>query len=447
MQHYCIQNFIAKLLVEHGLLEISYSMNSAESVVASRNATWFCCPKAISISSDIRIQTYHSIYDVPRKEWCTVVPENHILLQYDFLAGIENAHRAELGFRYLVIFEHNRPIMTVCCQIVTFNTEKIRPFTQNAAASTFWEKTKNFVSYQFAELASSVDVRMLVCGNVFLSGQLGICYGEGVEEAKAFSLLNDALEKVRQDEKAAGKRIWATLAKDFPPHAALPAKEYGYHPFSVEPIMTMNLPKEWKNFDDYLSALASKYRQRVKSTYKKSQVLTYKELSLEEVEQNTPLMRELFLSVVGKAGFNLQESADDYLVHLKRSMGDKYYIRGYYLEDKMLAFMSILKTGEHEIEAHFLGYSDEDNHEYKIYQRILYDIIQYGIENQMRDISFGRTAMEIKTTVGAVPNEMNLYLQLSFPVVNRLAGPVMKNLKQPVWQPRHPFKGQEEQND
>ena len=75
---------------------------------------------------------------------------------------------------------------------------------------------------------------------------------------------------------------------------------------------------------------------------------------------------------------------------------------------------------------------------------MLYDMIQIGIDEKFTRISFGRTAMEIKTTVGAIPNPTNLYLKITNPLLNLFGGPVIRNIKQETFVPRHPFKGQED---
>ena len=74
---------------------------------------------------------------------------------------------------------------------------------------------------------------------------------------------------------------------------------------------------------------------------------------------------------------------------------------------------------------------------------MLYDMIHFTIDGKVKMLNFGRTALEIKTTVGGVPNEANLYLKICNPIFNRLATPVMQSIKTEPFVQRHPFKGAE----
>ena len=46
-----------------------------------------------------------------------------------------------------------------------------------------------------------------------------------------------------------------------------------------------------------------------------------------------------------------------------------------------------------------------------MYLNMLFDMAFYGIENQFKKVVFARTAMEIKSSIGAKPYKMNIYLK------------------------------------
>ena len=64
---------------------------------------------------------------------------------------------------------------------------------------------------------------------------------------------------------------------------------------------------------------------------------------------------------------------------------------------------------QNNLDAHFVGINYEYNREYAVYQRMLYDYIQIAIENRLQQINFGRTASEIKSSVGAEPQNLTIY--------------------------------------
>jgi hypothetical protein len=65
----------------------------------------------------------------------------------------------------------------------------------------------------------------------------------------------------------------------------------------------------------------------------------------------------------------------------------------------------------------------------------------FGIEHQYKQVIFARTAMEIKSSVGAKPHHMSLYLKHTNSV---FANTILKGIVKyanPVrdWDERHPF--------
>jgi hypothetical protein len=76
----------------------------------------------------------------------------------------------------------------------------------------------------------------------------------------------------------------------------------------------------------------------------------------------------------------------------------------------------------------------------KLYNRILYDNLQFGIEHQLHLVKYGRTATEIKTTVGAKPLAMVNFIKHQNSMINHFVPRVLKLLKAPEFITRHPFK-------
>ncbi|MBK7853745.1 MAG: hypothetical protein IPJ79_01465 [Bacteroidetes bacterium] len=53
---------------------------------------------------------------------------------------------------------------------------------------------------------------------------------------------------------------------------------------------------------------------------------------------------------------------------------------------------------------------------------------------------FGRTALEIKTTVGAKPYPLYTYFRLNNSLLNSMIKPLISRSKTEEWTPRDPFK-------
>ena len=72
---------------------------------------------------------------------------------------------------------------------------------------------------------------------------------------------------------------------------------------------------------------------------------------------------------------------------------------------------------------------------------MLYDMIGYSIKKRFKKIIFGRTALEIKSSVGAKPETMFGYIKHSNPILQSQMPRIFNSL-QPIvsWQIRNPFK-------
>ncbi|MFZ1791392.1 MAG: GNAT family N-acetyltransferase, partial [Saprospiraceae bacterium] len=81
------------------------------------------------------------------------------------------------------------------------------------------------------------------------------------------------------------------------------------------------------------------------------------------------------------------------------------------------------------LQAHFLGYNQEENHEKQIYLNMLYKIVEIGIAHHQKQIILSRTAIEIKTTVGAIPHEMSCLFLHTNSITNKLFGPIFSAFK------------------
>lgn len=105
----------------------------------------------------------------------------------------------------------------------------------------------------------------------------------------------------------------------------------------------------------------------------------------------------------------------------------------------MVGFYTLLLNNS-TLETYFLGYDSEHQYKNQLYLNMLYDMAKYGIENKFSTIVYARTAMEIKSSVGAKPKPMVMYLKHTNGLINIMLKQVFRlmNPKQ-NWKERHPF--------
>ena len=121
-------------------------------------------------------------------------------------------------------------------------------------------------------------------------------------------------------------------------------------------------------------------------------------------------------------------------------MKDKFLFYGYFENEKLMGFNTLIKNGS-QMDTYFLGYDETIQREKMLYLNMLYDMIAYSINKGFAAIIFARTALEIKSSVGAKPEEMVGYIQHSNGLINRKMEQLFCYLEpETEWKERNPFK-------
>lgn len=410
------------------------------------------CSSLSTQLADQQNAIYHKIYtsikDVPTKIWDKLVPLHRFFLQRPYLNVLESTHKDKMDFRYVVYYDSEEAVAVSFFQLI--RVEGKENLRLNSAQKDIAQK--NETDCKLTDISKTVkskvvnrihrlSFRMLVAGNVFITGEHGFYYVPKFE-AQAFEALNKAIDDVLAQEKAKNDEVTAVMVKDFYENALEKAKylqEYAYQEIMAEPNMEMKIRPEWHTFDDYLASMLSKYRVRAKSFFKKGKHLVRKDLTVAEIEKHQEQLHEMYVQIADSADINLAKVSTTYFAELKRTLGDDFNIRAYFLEEKLVGFISTFKA-HHELEAHFVGYDAAYNRKNAIYANVLYDIVRIGIEQKVERIVMGRTAPEIKSAVGAVGVHLNCFIRHKSYLKNQIIGLLVNQFRQDEWVQRSPFK-------
>ncbi len=376
------------------------------------------------------------------REWDLAAPATDVFLQRLYLSIVEKTPPKGMRFGYLVFYRNELPIGVALCQIKYFKADESiqEPGSQQAAKDAcFFNCLGTWFKRQ---VAGWVAGDILICGNLLLTGEHGFYFkDELIQPNEASLLLERALADVVKTLNQTGTKIPVILIKDVAPRHEILGhnlESVGFTEFCVQPNMVMDLP--FGSFEEYLGAMSTKYRTRVKRAFKKLAGVEKRELSLSDIQQQLPRMYELYRDIARNAGFNMVDLNEHYLYALKRDFGQSFRAFGYYQGEHLLAFYTTIQNGD-ELEAHFLGYDKAQNHDLQLYLNMLYDMVQLGIESGCHQLVFARTALEIKSSVGAVAQDLHCYLRHQNSLANRLTEPLIDYLNPvEVWQARHPYK-------
>ena len=215
-----------------------------------------------------------------------------------------------------------------------------------------------------------------------------------------------------------------------------------YRSVETEPNMVLELAPGWKNHDDYLASLSSKYRSSVRKQI--LEPLQGSGLALRAFDPDAlPASRlhDLYLQVHENAGFRPFTLHADYFGAFARAAGDKVRHKGVFDgDDKLLGFIVTLLDGETAV-AYHIGFDREASSNHPLYLGLLHASIGDAIEMGAKSLSLGRTALEPKARLGAKPQRMEVWMRHRQPVLNQLTRRLLGLVPHDEAPDRNPFKG------
>ena len=210
--------------------------------------------------------------------------------------------------------------------------------------------------------------------------------------------------------------------------------------FSSQPNMIFEINPQWKSENDYVADLTKKYRDQWKRCRKKGDGLTRKELSYEEIVELEYRIYALYLHVAENAPFNTFILPSNHFSAFKKHVGTDFILRGYFLDNQLVGFSTVIRHGE-ELETYFLGYDETIQREKMLYLNMLYDMVQCGIVEGFSRIILGRTALEIKSSIGAKATQLKGIMRHRFGLIHRHLSWIFPLLEpEAYWIERHPYK-------
>ena len=367
--------------------------------------------------------------------WQQITPNNNIFLQSDFMRVCMQVPLQDTGQVFGVFLKDNQPQGIIYTQYKNFNLDESRNGKPLDASHKISKKFKEI-------LARNLDINTLICGNLCLTGENGYLFNENISTETSQKLVFWAMGRIKQSLKKQNIDIKMYFVKDFfEKKSAL--VEDRYTQFAFQPAMLLQIRAEWLTFDDYLLALHAKARARVKRAIKKSAELTKKELNLDEIKHYEKEIHTLYTKISDNADFNLYVQQNNSSSILKQYLGDKFKLTAYFdnvdNQPKLVGFCTTIENYG-KLEAGFIGFEYSYNASHQIYLSMLYEILNIGIKSKSKSINYGRTATEIKSSLGADAFEMYCYLRHTNVIFNALTPYLVDYIDKPeVWQPRHPF--------
>ena len=379
---------------------------------------------------ELHFKIYTLVSELPNT-WDNVA-ESNIFLQTSYLNVLEQSAPVNMQCFYIGIYENDTLIGVSLAQYL--DTNKLDSFGERDKCVR--TAIRNFMFKNFAS-------HVLFLGNNMITGQNGYAFSKEIDFETISSILLQSATEITSYFKNKGIKIHLVSFKDFYDECANELVKYKFSntfEFNVQPNMIFYLNGKWKNNEEYIGSLSKKYRDQYKRALKKFDGIVVKNLTLKEIEYYENIIYDLYHYVAINAPFNTFFLAKNHFSTMKKQCSERFLLFGYFLNDKLVGFHTLLLNGS-VLETYFLGYDQKVQKENMLYLNMLYNMTNFGIEHGFDKIIFGRTALEIKSSIGAIPVEMSGFMYHTNNLINKYLGKIFQKIEpQVTWQMRHPFK-------
>ena len=381
------------------------------------------------MKSNYSYQIYSSTTQLPEK-WNELAVAT-IFLSREYLTILEKSAPANMSCHFIGLFEDEDLVGIAVSQFLDLNQlESFGDRDQCIKSSLRNIAFKNFCSH------------ILLIGNNTLTGQNAFIISENANGTAVLKTLKKAVLALKEIFKKRGTKVHLCSLKDFC-EDGLPLFEIPefdpYLRFTTQPNMLFAVRDQWKTEEDYVAALSKKYRDQYKRARKKGSGLTKRQLSLEEIIAQEEVIYDLYYHVARSAPFNTFFLPKNHFAVFKEQLQENFLFYGYFENEKLIGFNTLIKNGS-DLDTYFLGYDDSVQREKMLYLNMLYDMIGYAIKEQFKTIVFARTALEIKSSVGATPLKMYGMMRHDNKFINRRLDFFFRYLEpETIWKERHPF--------
>ena len=384
----------------------------------------------------------NSIADVGKSEMA-LLDKQPIQLSYNYLLAFEKGSPTNQTYKYVFVKEKAVVVGMFYYQIIDLASKELEHIINLEPYSKLLSCFSGLINNLLFRVKKNKKHVLLINGNLTISGEHGIAF---LNDKKNIVMqhLSSALDLVKNDIELHDKII-ASIIKDFPSvdiaqiDSVVPPNRYSK--MMMDPIMKINILSHWNSMDDYTEDLSAKYRLRYNNTRKKLDGLHIKKLSYEDIEKEKDQINTLYVNVQQKSPVRIVKTDVNYLLSLSQYLGDNFVFKAIYKKEIMISFFCGFYDKNH-FEAHHIGINYQFNKQHALYHNILFEFIDLGISLKRREISFGRTAMEMKTTVGAIPVDYHAFIRLHNRVLNSIIRPFIPGKAEVNWTPRSPFKNE-----
>ena len=383
-----------------------------------------------------RILFYTNTNSLP-EHWDKVSNGNFFLTK-KYLSLLENHSPKELSHCFFGYFLNNQLSGIGLCQFL--DLKQVNHITSKKG------KVKTLFSRLFTHYLSR---KVCFFGNNMLTGQHAFTLNKNLPEANVLNFIK--LLEIETKKNTLFKKTQLFIFKDFYPNQTklLSKVLKSYMRFYIQPNMVLSVKNNWNYWQDYIDQLKKKYRQQLNRASNKLTGFNFRTLEIDEIIHYQQDIENLYLNVCLSSSFNTFILDKTHFINLKKQLKQTFTLTGLFDNHNHLVGFYTLIIDNGQASTYFLGYESKLQKPHMIYLNMLYHMIKSIItfnskknsNQKINQINFSRTAMEIKSSVGAVPYQMAGFIKHRNPILNQLIHLIFPFFEPQIkWKQRHPFK-------
>ncbi len=341
-------------------------------------------------------------------QWALLENDLPFYLKSKYVSTLEGCLNRPFQQFYGVVLKTNKPIGVVLIQRIRF--EWIDSLNAPGAETGFWKRFLHASGrYLLSCFGKKLSIEISSLGNQTISGTHGFYFIPTVPTSLQIEFLEFIINQI-QIYVPAQSPLKLGIIKDFTSHSDFkPTKHHAPIILKLDPEMVLHISEQVPNIEGYISGFQKKYRQRYKSIKSKGQDIEWRLLTESEICAYSDVFDTLYSAVFERSEFQMLKLPKGYFKNLALAFPDTFNILAGFYNNQLVVFGSCIKSNKYEVSAHYIGIDFKYEH-LELYQNLLYQFIAFAITNKVKTLHFGRTAAEIKSTVGAVPQDLCIWI-------------------------------------
>jgi hypothetical protein len=245
-----------------------------------------------------------------------------------------------------------------------------------------------------------------ICGSPISNGESGVYFDPQLSP----DLRRPVLARIVQEVTRSSRLNHTLFFKDFGSEEvtgfANELEKLGF--FSVDPGPGTRLVLRWSSFDEYMTAMRTKYRAQLRKDLKAGQDLEFS--LLDSFAELAPRATALYLNVVAQAALTMQVASETFFATLSDFDQAKLLVARLRPTGEVVG-INVLLFGDTCMQNVYIGFDYELNKRCRIYFNLFEYSLRLALERNCKVATFGQTSYDFKARLGANPFPLTAYMK------------------------------------